>query len=448
MSCAAARSRSTEDRPVTAPQYLARCGWNALLPARPAKIDPPAQRHHDTIVVGAGYVGLAAARKLAELRPDHSILLLDADQIGEGSSGRNAGFAVSVPFNAGLSDAPLSPAERLQLDLYERGLNDLEALVHHHRIACDWNPSPKLHAAATADGERRLKATLRSYAKWQIDVEECDRSRIRQITGSDHYRYGFCTGRNVFIQPAALVRGLADSLPPNVHLCENTPVLDVQAQDKPVVATSAGRFSADRLILANNAFVKRLGYLRDRLVTIYTYAALTPELSPSQRGLAGQHGASPQEWGILPANRLGTTVRLVAGKRLLFRSAYSYEKELPAARVEQLLLASYRRRFPEMPRHEFEYVWGGTTALTSNGEASFGTVAPGIYCFAGCNGSGIVKGSVYGRMLAELSLGLQSRELAGALERPEPGYLPPEPFRTVGARAAIAWQAWKAGAER
>lgn len=427
-----------------------------MLPARPPRLAPPAQRHHDAIVVGAGYVGLAAARRIAELRPDHSVLLFDADAIGEGSSGRNAGFAVSVPFNAGLSEAPLSPAERLQLDLYERGLAELGALVHRHRIDCGWNPSPKLHAAATADGERRLKAALRSYAKWQIDYEECDRAQIRQATGSDHYRYGFRTGRNVFIQPAALVRGLADSLPSNVHLCENTPVLDVQAQataqgkshDKPVVATSAGRFSADRLILANNAFVKRLGYLRDRLVTIYTYAALTPELSPAERRLAGQDDRSPLEWGILPANRLGTTVRLVAGKRLLFRSAYSYEKELPMARVEQLLRASYRRRFPEMPKHDFEFVWGGTTALTSNGEASFGMIAPGIYCFAGCNGSGIVKGSVHGRMLAELSLGLASHELAGTLDRPEPGYLPPEPFRTIGARAAIAYQAWKAGAER
>jgi glycine/D-amino acid oxidase-like deaminating enzyme len=423
-----------------------------MLPTRPPRLDPPSQRHHDAIVVGAGYVGLAAARRIAELRPDHSVLLLDADEIGEGSSGRNAGFAVSVPFNAGLSEAPLSPAERLQLDLYERGLADLDSLVRRHRIDCGWNPSPKLHAAATADGERRLKAALRSYAKWQIDYEECDRSQIRQATGSDHYRYGFRTGRNVFIQPAALVRGLADSLPPNVHLCESTPVLDVQAQataqDKPVVATSAGRFSADRLILANNAFVKRLGYLRDRLVTIYTYAALTPDLSPAERSLAGQDDRSPLEWGILPANRLGTTVRLVTGRRLLFRSAYSYERELPVARVEQLLLASYRRRFPQMPKHEFEFVWGGTTALTSNGEASFGTVAPGIYCFAGCNGSGIVKGSVYGRMLAELSLGLASPQLDGALDRPEPGYLPPEPFRTIGARAAIAYQAWKAGAER
>ena len=423
-----------------------------MLPARVPRLAPPAQRHHDAIVVGAGYVGLAAARRIAELRPDHSVLLLDADEIGEGSSGRNAGFAVSVPFNAGLSEAPLSPAERLQLDLYERGLAELGALVYRHRIECGWNPSPKLHAAATADGERRLKAALRSYAKWQIDYEECDRSQIRQATGSDHYRYGFRTGRNVFIQPAALVRGLADSLPSNVHLCENTPVLDVQAQatahDKPVIATSAGRFSADRLILANNAFVKRLGYLRDRLVTIYTYAALTPELSTAERRLAGQDNRSSLEWGILPANRLGTTVRLVAGRRLLFRSAYSYEKELPVARVEQLLRASYRRRFPEMPKHDFEFVWGGTTALTSNGEASFGTVAPGIYCFAGCNGSGIVKGSVHGRMLAELSLGLESHELAGTLDRPEPGYLPPEPFRTIGARAAIAYQAWKAGAER
>lgn len=433
---------------LTFPRYDAPCGWNAMLPIRVAKTLPPPRRHHDAIVIGAGYTGVAAARSIACLRPDYSVLLLESGVVGEGSSGRNAGFAVSVPFNSQLSYEPLSTAERMQLASYEKGLAELESLVQHHRIECAWNRLPKLHAAATAQGEGRLKTLLKSYSKWQIECEEWDSTKISDAVGSNYYRYGFRTGRNVFVQPAALIRGLAECLPDNVHLMENTPVIKTQMEGRKTVFTSAGAFSADRIIIATNAFIKRLGYLRDRIITIYTYAALTPELSPRHLECMGVSAQSGAEWGILPAHRLGTTVRFVGGKRLLFRSAYSYEKELSHKRANELLLAAYRRRFPAMPEHVFEYVWGGATALTSNGEPSFGTLAPSVYCFAGCNGSGIVKGTVYGRLLGELSLGLDSPELNCALDRPAPEYLPPEPFRAIGVHAAINYQAWKAGAER
>src|SRR5699024_956980 len=112
------------------------------------------------------------------------------------------------------------------------------------------------------------------------------------------------------------------------------------------------------------------------------------------------HG-SDDEWGILPANRLGTTLRKIAGGRFMVRSAYSYEKPEPQYAVDAFLRDYYRHRHPALDRHEFEYVWGGVTALTRNGATFFGELGPGIHASAGCNGGGVLKGSIYGKLLAE-----------------------------------------------
>ena len=138
----------------------------------------------------------------------------------------------------------------------------------------------------------------------------------------------------------------------------------------PIVRTRNGPFSADNVILANNAFARRLGFLRSRLVTIYTYAGVTPVLDAAQQALLGQR----DQWGVIPANRLGTTLRRIRGGRFMVRSAYSYEAEQPLERMAGQLRASFQRRYPQLAAHDFEYVWSGSTALTGNGASFVGEV--------------------------------------------------------------------------
>src|SRR5699024_4524540 len=151
------------------------------------------------------------------------------------------------------------------------------------------------------------------------------------------------------------------------------------------------------VIVANNGFAKALGYLRQQLVTIYTYAGITPALDDK---MLAQHGIDP-EWGVLPANRLGTTLRKISNDRFMVRSAYSYERPEPQYAVDALLTDCYKRRYPHLESHRFEYVWGGVTALTRNGAMSFGKVGENVFAAAGCNGGGVLQGSIYGKLLAE-----------------------------------------------
>jgi glycine/D-amino acid oxidase-like deaminating enzyme len=107
------------------------------------------------------------------------------------------------------------------------------------------------------------------------------------------------------LDPASLIRGLAEALPPNVTLYEKTPLLSLQRKGQWYLETPAAQITAPTVIMATNAAIRHFGYLRDRLVTIYTYAALTDPLGLAD---AAQLGSMPV-WGLLPSHRLGTTVR-------------------------------------------------------------------------------------------------------------------------------------------
>lgn len=415
-----------------------------MLPQRPQPTRPTSTRF-GTIVIGGGYTGLAAARRVAELRPDEDVLVLEASSIGEGSSGRNSGFIIDLPHNTKMG-GHTSPAEvaRKQIRMYEAGLRWLEGLVREHAIDCGWNAVGKYHAAASEAGVRNLQAVLQQYRDWGIAYAEYDGAGLAQRLGTDYYRYGYHSPNNVFVQPAALIRGLADSLPANVTVVEGESVIALGQAAPFDVTTTRERYVADQVILANNGFAKSLGILRDRLITIYTYAAVTPHLPESELARLGD----APEWGVIPANRLGTTLRRIRDGRFMVRSDYSYEREQSTDRTLALLTDCYRRRYPQMASHRFEYVWGGTTALTRNGATYFGRLRPGLYASLGCNGAGVLKGTMYGKLLGEMAAGATSTFLSDALSLEKPNWLPPEPFRRVGVMSAIKYQASVAGLER
>lgn len=406
---------------------------------------PDSTRRFGSIIIGAGYTGLAAARRMAELCPHEQILVIDATSIGEGSSGRNSGFMINLPHNTKMGGHTSAMDLALkQMRLYDAGLAWLDEIVKRHQIQCDWNHAGKFHAAAGEAGVRNLQSVLRQYRDWGIQYTEYDQSALQQKLGTPYYQYGFHTNNNVFVQPAALIRGLADSLPDNVMLAENEAVLKFEYGTPASVRTTRAAYTADRIIIANNSFAKSLGFLRSRLITIYTYAAMTPRLPD---GELKKLGDSP-EWGVIPANRLGTTVRRIHDGRLMVRSAYSYEKELSPDAVSRLLTDSYQRRYPNMRSHQFEYVWGGTTALTRNGATFFGKLRPGFYASLGCNGAGLLKGTIYGKLLSELAMEEASPLLDDALSMEGPSWLPPEPIRRIGVTSTIKYQAYLAGPER
>jgi len=426
----------------TFPTYSNTCGWNTMLPLRNTRPALAQDIIVDYAVIGAGFTGLAAARRLHELDDQASIAVFDATTVGEGSSARNSGFTGSevLPRNA----TPEGAADAMQQTLLMReAFGWLTDTMDEHGIKCELQKVGSIRGAATEAGEASLRLVTEVARANDIKHSVLSRGDIHERIGSDYYRFGLYLSDTYLLQPAALIRGLADALPGAVALYEDTPVQRLSRDGKDwLLRCPGGLVRARNVVLANNGFIRKFGYLNLRMATIYTYASVTRALTPAEQPNLGQSPA----WGLLPSHRLGTTLRRIGQDRLMVRSLYAHEAEVDQAEAQAKLHDRMARRWPGLAHVDFEFLWGGTTAFTMNGAPWWGKLADGLYASGGCNGSGIAKGTMLGRHLAELMRGVG-----------DPGKIPkimgtasliaPEPFRSIGFNIVSALESRKAGLE-
>ncbi|WP_431024132.1 NAD(P)/FAD-dependent oxidoreductase [Halomonas sp. H5] len=434
------------------PQGDGRCGWYEMLPPPPPATPLKGEVKADWVVLGAGLAGLAAARRLAELCPDASIALVDARRVGFGSAGRNSGFMIDLPHDLNSHDYTGDRNRDLQQILLNRGAIDyMREIVQRHAIDCDWREQGKLHGAVEDHGIRALEAFAKGLSGLGEPYRVLDAEEMRAITGTGFYRSGLHTPGCVLVQPAALVRGLGATLPENVRLFEDTPVREIRLGRPHELVTDRGRITAPRLILANNAYAAQFGGLglKGRILPVYTYGSLTRQLSPEELATLG----GEENWGLIPADPMGTTVRRMASGRICIRNAFTYNPRVAASagHLTQALAAhrrSFERRFPMLSDVGLEYTWGGALCVSRNGGTPFGELAPGVFSAVCQNGLGLTRGTIAGKLIAEHALGEESELLDIMLNQPKPVANPPEPLLGIGVRSTLAWKEWKAGTER
>ena len=79
------------------------CSWINDLDLRTGIKALKSNENCEWIIIGAGYTGLSAARKLGQLKPNKKIILVDAQLAGEGASSRNSGYLVDSTLNDGFT---------------------------------------------------------------------------------------------------------------------------------------------------------------------------------------------------------------------------------------------------------------------------------------------------------------------------------------------------------
>lgn len=422
------------------------CGWLATAAPLVAKGGPV--RHPtghveaDAVVVGAGFTGLAAARRLAELMPDGRILLLDAGRLGSGASGRSSGFVVDMAYFTAVMAGPQADAS---IRLARAGIEELDRRVEDASIDCDWNDTGWLHVAAGEAGMGDL-GVLRRWLDGRGEPHQVlERDDLAAELGTDFYRQGVRLPGRPLVHPGKLVRGLGRSLPAAVELYEETPVLEQRRSRRGGdhqpwrLATPAAEITTPRVLVTANGYSAALGLLGDRVFPLLTYGSFTRPLTDDEAAELG----GERSWGVLAQDPLGSSLRRLPDGRLLVRNTLAYSKRLTSPSARERARDAHRRslaaRFPALfPTPEsvpLEYTWGGVMGATPVRASYLGEVAPDLWAVAGFTGAGIAQGTALGRVLAEKALGLNESDLArDAAALPQPPRLPPDPFRSLGIR--------------
>ena len=409
----------------THPSHQRPCGWNAWLTERQPRPALSGQSEADVVIIGAGYTGFAAASAWQQARPEDRIKILEADQIGEGSPGRNSGFMLEIALANDARPEELERMEKLNA-LSRQTMALLRERVERLGIDCQLERSGTYRAARSTIGQRALSQYEAFLKAAGLSYQTLNGSQLAERIGTRYYTQGIYSPDCYLVQPAALIVGLADSLEAGIELHEHSPATQIVSDGKKWrVTTPEGEVTAEQVILANNAFSRALGADPSRLTAIYTYAAITEPLPQPERQRIAE-----TTWGLLPAHRLGCTLRTTADGRLMIRSRYSYEREADNARIEAELKVSLEARYPELTPVRFDKVWGGTTGLTHNGAPLWGEIQPGLYVSAGCNGGGIVKGTFLGDALARHALGQPVENIASLFGKAS--WMPPDPVRRLG----------------
>ncbi len=428
--------------------------WNCLLPEPAQAKVLDSHITADFLIIGGGFAGLAAARRLSQLHPQARIVLLEARRFAEGPAGRNSGFMIDLPHDL-VSHAYGGAAERDQATIRANrsAINFAAEMAQDFGLSDEvFTQSGKTNAAAGAKGHQLNLDYAAHLAQMGEAHELLDATQMHEMTGTEYYRSGLYTPGAAMIQPAGFIRGVAEGLHfVNVLLFENSPVTNLTRSGAWTVQTPKGSVTAPKTILAVNGHAQSFGHFKRRLLHVFTYASMTRALSAEECRLLG----GVPRWGVTPADPMGTTVRRISGMggdRIIIRNRFTFD---PSMQVSARRIADVGRshdkaflaRFPILKGVEMDYRWGGRLCLSRNNVPAFGEIDTGLYSACCQNGLGTAKGTLHGMLAADLASGENSDLLIEVLAQPEPVRLPPRPFLSVGANAVMRWGEFKAGRE-
>ena len=431
------------------PRYDRRCGWYEQLEQ---VSDFPALKEDtqvDVVVIGGGFVGCAAARRMAENRPDAEVLLIEALKIGQGASGRNSGFVIDQPHKRDLENGDEQLKQKI-IRLNRVAVEYLETQIERFNIDCQWSHAGKYQAAVGPRGCRHLDHYEQLLQKGGEQYHRLSKEEMRSVFGTDFYAAAIHTPGGALMQPAVLMRGLADSMPDNVRIAERTAVTSIKRTYFGFeLKTDKARIQCRQLILGTNIFTAELGYMADRILPIMTFASMTRPLTEDQLRRYGGR----LDWGITPADHGGTTLRMTQDKRLIVRNSYRYAHDYntPQELIPKIAgrhRAAFDERYPQLNDVEFEYTWGGASGLSGNFETYFGELETNIFASCCDQSVGAARGTISGMMLADMACG-RSSDLLRDMQTVSgnPSRLPPKPLLRIGVPMRLAFERFRSRSE-
>jgi len=401
------------------------------------------------LIIGAGYTGLSAARKLGQLYPNQKILLVDAQLAGEGASSRNSGYLVDTTLNDGFTSNKDLENYKKKSDIYKLGIGAVKKFIKEHQVDCDWNECGKYFASSNTEDKNILENFSYTLSKLGFDHNLLFHKELTKRLGTNFYNVALHTKGGILLHPGKLVRAMIDTLPENVTLYENSLLLNWKKINGLINCNfKSGSIKSKRVIFATNGFLKSLGIKTNYNFPITLTASMTRPLTKKEFTSIGE----PNEWGVLPVRPMGATIRMTKDRRILIRNTAEVHNpfQMSKSNLEKRSIKQkigIKKRFPQLPDDIIQSTWSGIVSRTRNSSQIFEKIQENIFV-AGCyNGSGIGVGTLFGEQIAIKASDEHTKEIETIETRNKPTWLPPQPFLDLGVKVRLMYERLRARSE-
>jgi glycine/D-amino acid oxidase-like deaminating enzyme len=391
--------------------------WDEAPPLKPEPGGLPAKV--DVAIVGAGITGLNAALPLA--RAGRSVAVLDAGDLGQGASSRNAGYvgrSLKHSFRALARRFGIARAVAVYREM-QAAFDTVSEVITSEQIACRFKRCGRLVLARSRAQFDDLGEELSLRREHLGDeFELIQRDRLHEEIATHGFRGGAVIPDNGSLHPGLYQRGLLErARSAGVRLSGDTAVTRIEPLGKgPGFSLTAqrGRIAARDVLVATNGYSgAAFPWLQRRLIPFDAYMIATEPLTPAvmERVLPKDRTVIDHAFNIVFLRRSPDGSRLLFGGRTGSRST-----GLKAKAAELHRLAS--GHFPGIADIKIGHAWTGRCAATFDLYPHVGTKDgihfAGGYCFAG-----VPMGTYLGRKSAQRILGAREGETVFA-ERPFP----------------------------
>jgi gamma-glutamylputrescine oxidase len=360
----------------------------------------------DVCVIGGGFTGLSAALNLAEL--GKSVVLLEAERIGYGASGRNGGLVGSGQRIEVLDAEKQFGVERSRQlwNFAELAKDEIRNRVAKHDIACDLQKGQfvGVHKRSYVGWAQELSDVLTE----RYDSPFCssvDREDVPSYVATRNYFEGFYDPEALNMHPLNYTLGLARAAEEaGVQVFENSRVTSYSRTDPAIVKTANGQVKASFIVLACNGY---LGNLEPRsagkIMPINNFMIATEPLGAERASelISGRFGVHDTRFVV-------NYYRLSDDHRLLFGGGENYRPGFPKD-IGKFVRPYMLKIFPQLKDVGIDYAWGGTLSVTVNRLPHLGRLEPNVFFGQGYSGHGVSTANFAGKVIAEAIAGVAGR---------------------------------------
>jgi len=400
----------------------------------------------DLLIVGGGFCGLWGAIQAKEKEADRDVVLIEAKSIANGASGRPAAIMSTSVMHGIDNTERMFPGEVAELEkLGQQNMKGFQETLERYNMDCDVEWGGEMKVSIGDEGLDTVEEDYQLYCKYGHDAQKLDRTQVQAEIKSPIFHAGVWSKKQCgTVHPGKLIHQLKKvALELGVRIYEFTPHLSNQQKPDCIeVNTPQAVIRANKVLLATNAWGAGHKRIKTRVSAIRDRIVVTEPLSPQQMDSIGWKNRQ----GIYDTRTQLNYMRLTKDNRILFGGRLDYffgnntdpdHDKTPAPYIR--LVESFYRTFPQLKNDiRFSHAWSGPIALTTRMAVHYQRYHGGNMVFAGgYSGFGVTASRFGARVGLALLDGEDIPETQLTFANTEPNYIPPEPFRWLGAKVTM-----------